>query len=102
MNTLTRSAKTKLLAQCQVTVAFLGQDDLRAEFSEITSLGQVKLQSLAHFGMGSATAAKYVLRYHGGKCREDQRLVDIGGRDFSFQLVSATESGRFGETLFLR
>lgn len=103
MNTLARSSKKlKQLDRYQVTVAFPGQDEFRAELSEATSLGQIKLQALAHFGMGSAPAAKYVLRHHGGNCREDQRLVDLGGLECSFQLVSATETGRFGEALFLR
>ncbi len=103
MNTLAQSnRKPKEPLQCQVSVAFLDQDDFRAEFPETTSLGQIKLRAIAHFGMGSAPVAKYVLRHQGGNCREDQRLVDLGGREFSFQLVSRTETGRFGETLFLR
>lgn len=106
MNTLARSCTKPNLSlqreQYHVTVVFLGHDDYHADFSETTDLRQIKLQALAYFGIVSDAVGKYILRYQGGNCRDDQRLAELGGRELTFTLVSVEETGRFGEALFLR
>lgn len=85
-----------------MTVAFLGHDDYHSDFPSATSLRQVRLQSLAHFGIASEAVERYVLRYLGGTCLEAQMLSKFGCRELCFMLVLAEETGRFGEALFLR
>lgn len=106
MNSLVRSStkptQTQPRDHVQVTVVFLGHDDYHSDFPNTTSLRQIRLQSLAHFGIASEALERYVLRYLGGNCPEEQLLSKFGCRELCLTLVSAEETGRFGEALFLR
>lgn len=106
MNTLarfsTKPTRTKASNLIHVTVVFLGQDDYHADLPDAADVRQIKVQALHHFGLASDVADRYVLRLQGRNCQADERLASLGGREVLLTLVSAEETGRFGEALFLR
>lgn len=86
----------------RVKISLAGQADFHAEWPDHTKLGKLLAQALHHFNIGGAMAEKYVLQYRGGTCRKTQILAELKGRKLAFTLVANRDSGRFGETLFLR